>query len=89
MPAPAAPTDFVLTTEADGDPTVTASWNHDGVDLDRFEILRRPVGTTVWESLLMAPAGDFGPGPYELVLASRPGTEYVVRALNSVGEVST
>ena len=88
MPAPAAPTSFTLTPGSSGDPTVTLTWSHSGTDLDRFEILRRPISGTTWDSVVLAPKADFGTGPYSFVTASRPDTQWAVRALNAAGEVS-
>lgn len=86
---PSAPTDFTLTTTA-GSPLVEAEWDHDGVDLDRFEILRRMADSSdPWERVILAPAGDFGAGPFSCTLVSTTATEFVVRALDADGVVST
>lgn len=89
MPAPPAPTNLQLAATADGDPTVTLTWAHTGVDLDRFEVLRRKVGDAIWESHVLAPKAQFGAGPYSLVVASAPTTQWAVRAIAADGSVST
>lgn len=60
MTAPNAPTNLSVTQDAAGDPTTTLSFNHDGENLDRVEILRKLSGESVWSSYLLAPQGDFG-----------------------------
>lgn len=89
MPAPAAPTSFTATQDTAGDPQTTLTWSHDGVDLDRFEVLRKLSGETVWSSYLLAPKADFGAGPYSIKVAAPVGSSWAVRALNASGEVST
>jgi hypothetical protein len=80
---------LTITPVADGDPTINLDWAHDGVDLDRFEVLYRLVGGTTWTSLLLAPKADFGAGPYSLTTASRPNVQWAVRAVAADGSVST
>lgn len=87
--APNAVTDFTIDT-TDGSPLIELSWSHDGVDLHRFEVLRRPVGGTTWERVILAPASDFGTFPtYSYTAVSAPDTQWVVRAVNSEGDVSS
>ena len=86
--APNPVEDFTIET-TDGSPLIELSWSHDGVDLDRFEILRRPVGETTWERVILASASDFGTFPtYFYTAVSATDTQWVVRAMNSEGEVS-
>lgn len=64
-------------------------WIHDGVDLDRFEILFRPAGSSgSFTRYLLAPASSFGPGPYGATVVSTEDLEWVVRALNAGTAVS-
>lgn len=88
MPAPAAPTSLTATQARPGDPQITLSWSHTGIDLDRFEVLRKLSGETVWTSYLLAPKADFGAGPYSIKVAAPIGSSWAVRALNAAGEVS-
>lgn len=89
MPAPAAPTSFTLTQPTSGSPRLTLQWSHAGTDLDRFEVLFKGPDDTIWRSHVIAPASDFGAGPYSLDVGSPPGYQWAVRALNAAGEVST
>jgi hypothetical protein len=90
MPTPAAPTSLTLNQPRPGDPTTTLSWLHNQTNLDRFEILRRTTGTTIWTSILLGPASDFGSaGSYAAKVGSELSCEYKVRALGTGGEVST
>lgn len=89
MPVPAAPTSFTATQTTAGDPQVTLAWSHTGTDLDRFEVLRKLSGETVWTSYLLAPKTDFGAGPYSIKVAAPVGSSWAVRALGAAGEVST
>lgn len=86
MPAP--PTNLTATQTTAGDPQITLAWSHDGIDLDRFEILRKLSGETVWSSYLLAPKADFGAGPYSIKVAAPVGSSWAVRALNAAGDVS-
>lgn len=89
MPAPAAPTGLTLIPAESGSPVSTLAWAHTGVDLDRFQVLRRAADATEWESVHVGDATEFGTGPYSFLVASTAGTVWTVRALNSNGEVST
>lgn len=86
---PAAPTAFTI-TETAGSPLVELEWEHTGTALDRFEILKRPVGGSTWERVLLAPKADFGTAPnFSTFVLSRTATQFVVRALETNGTVST
>lgn len=90
MPPPAAPTGFDLVQSTPGKPLITLSWSHAApADVDRFEVLRRDPIASAWESVVLAPKSDFGPGPYSFTVASPEGYQWAVRALNAAGEVST
>ena len=84
---PAAPTSLTVTQVQTGSPAITIAFSHDGIDLDRFEVLRR-TGTDPWESVALLPASSFGAGPYSFTTASPEGYEWAVRALNAAGAVS-
>ncbi len=44
--APAAPQNFALRLYGEG--TVEATWTHDGMNMSRWRLLRRPLGQSVW-----------------------------------------
>lgn len=83
---PTAPTG--LTKAEDGGVT-TLTWNHDGADLAKFEVMAREGATGVWRSVVMAPKADFGTGPYLVLVGSLPGEQWTVRAVAPNGGVST
>lgn len=86
---PAAPTGFVETITA-GSPLMGLEWDHDGIDLDRFELLYRKAGSSdPWTRYVIAPAATFGPGPYAASVVSTQDLEWVVRALSATGVPST
>lgn len=86
---PAAPTNLTITT-TDGSPLIDLEWEHDGVSLDRFEILKRPIGGSTWERYILATATQFGTTPnFSATVVSGPDTQWVVRALDAAGAVST
>lgn len=88
MPAPDPVTDLEIESPP-GSPLATLSWDHNGADLDRFQVLSRPDDVSPWSSLLIAPKVDFGAGPYSLEVVSTSSTRWAVRALSVDGEVST
>lgn len=87
MPNP--PTDLTI-TQTSGSPIIELDWDHDGISLDRFEILHRATGSSdPWTRDILAPASDFGPGPYSHQTVSAENETWVVRALEADGTVST
>jgi hypothetical protein len=85
MPAPV--TDLEITAEDDS-PLATLAWDHDGIDADRFQLLNRPDADSPWSSILIAPVGDFGAGPYTASVVTTTGSLWAVRVLSASGEVS-
>jgi hypothetical protein len=80
---------FIVTT-TDGSPLITLQWSHDGLYLDRFEILKRSGSEGSWERVALARAPDFGAFPnYAFIAVSAPDTQWVVRAMNPEGVVSS
>lgn len=91
MPAPAAPSSFAATQATSGKPVITLAWQHGGVDLDRFELLKRLSGETDWQSYLVAPKAQFNPAgsAYSIVVGSIKNMQWAVRAIAADGSVST
>lgn len=86
---PAAPDDLTI-TQLDGDTALAElEWTHDGIDLDRFEVLYKGPDDDVWTSETLAPEADFGAGPYTAEVPSGEDFEWAVRALEVDGTVST
>ena len=86
MPAPATPGGFTITEVLPNSGVQELEWTHAGAH--RFEVLRKESGQTSWFSEIIAPAADFGPGPYTYTTIGSATTTFVVRALNADGEVS-
>lgn len=87
MPAPAAPTGLTVAEAVAESGAYELTWSHAG-GADRFEVLRLDAGETSWKPEIIAPAGDFGSGPYTYATSGTPETQFAVRAINAAGEVS-
>lgn len=83
---PAAPSGLTVTESLPNSGALELEWTH--ADAHRFEVLRRESGETSWFSEIIAPASDFGAGPYTYTTVGSASTTFVVRALNAAGEVS-
>jgi hypothetical protein len=68
-----------------GSPAITLSWAHDGVSLDRFQVLYKRPEDSSYTNLGVAPAADFGAGPYSFDTATGAGFIWKVLALESDG----
>lgn len=79
----AAPTDFAITPLIPNSAAITLEWDHDGVDLDRFQLLYKKPGDDDYRNLLVAPAADFGAGPYSYDTASGQDFDWKVVALEA------
>ena len=78
-------TDLTLTQTTPGDSAGTLTWDHDGVDLDRFMLgFKRDVDTE-WTNLEPVPAATFGAGPYEADVLLTPSIEWRVVAVEADG----
>lgn len=84
----AAPPDDLAIAQLDEAALAELEWTHDGVDLDRFEVLSKGPDDDVWTSEILAPAGDFGAGPYTAEVPTGEDFDWVVRALEADGTVS-
>lgn len=81
----AAVTDLTLTQNGTGDNLGTLSWDHDGVNLDRFMLGYKRDIDTEWTNLEPAVASTFGSGPYETEVPLTTSIEWRVVALEADG----
>lgn len=84
MAAPNPVTNLQATQTTSGIPELELSWEHDGLNLDRWMLGFNKDGD--WINL--EPIAASGVSPYSLTIVSPPDTTWRVVALSSSGEVS-
>lgn len=82
MPDPNPVTDLAISQVG---ALATLTWDHDGANLDRFQVLYKRPGSDNYSNLGIAPEADYGTGPYEFITASGQGFRWKILALNTAG----